>query len=106
MEEYEADSDTNAAQPGEQDSDDAEDSDEEDRYAVQSVPLPFDCCLAGCLQLQEAPMSADRHISPIFPLFSSLPADPAASPHSQHILLDVPVSLVSVTLPASGATCT
>ena len=34
MEEYEADSDTNAAQPGGQDSDDAEDADEEERYVV------------------------------------------------------------------------
>ena len=48
MEEYEADSDTNAAQPGEQNSDDAEDSDEEDRYAVQAVHLPGDCCPVGC----------------------------------------------------------
>ena len=38
MEEYEADSDTNAAQPGEQGSDDAEDSDEEERYAVCYIP--------------------------------------------------------------------
>ena len=32
MEEFEADSDTNAAQPGEQDSDDVDDTDEEERY--------------------------------------------------------------------------
>ena len=46
MEEYEADSDTNAAQPGERDSDDAEDSDEEGRYTVKTFCMcPCTCCL-------------------------------------------------------------
>lgn len=54
MEEYEADSDGNAAQPGEQDSDDAEDSDEEDRYAFVSVHLPCDLLLPWkAMPLQE-----------------------------------------------------
>ena len=48
MEEYEAESDTNAAQPGEQDSDDAEDSDEEHRYADQSLHLVCDSCPLSC----------------------------------------------------------
>lgn len=48
MEEFEADSDTNAAHPGDQDSDDADDSDEEHRYAVQSMHLLCDCCPLSC----------------------------------------------------------
>lgn len=45
MEEYEGDSDTNAAQPGEQDSDDAQDSEEEGRYAVRSIYLSLTAAL-------------------------------------------------------------